>query len=71
MEELDGDDGTLKDRDGNCAERDVVQFVEFQRFKNKPISALAAETLREIPGQFVAHMQKIGAKPTVWAERTQ
>ena len=65
MEVLDGDDGVLKDRNGNAAERDCVQFVEFQRFKNKPISALAAETLREIPEQFVTHMQKIGAKPQI------
>ena len=62
MEELDGDDGILKDRNGNAAKRDVVQFVPFNNFKNN-LAALAAETLAEIPGQFVAAMKSKGIKP--------
>jgi predicted lipoprotein len=62
MEFLDGDDGLLKSR-GRTALRDIVQFVEFNKFKNKPVAALAAETLAEIPGQFTDAMKKLGLKP--------
>ena len=62
MEILDGDDGLLKDQHGNVAKRDIVQFVPFSQFKNNP-SMLAAETLREIPGQFVDAMKQRGIKP--------
>ena len=30
MEELDGDDGLLRDNHGRACQRDIVQFVEFK-----------------------------------------
>ena len=47
------DDGLLKamvDGEEIEAERDIVQFVEFDQFKDNP-KLLAQETLEEIPGQ--------------------
>ena len=33
MEELDGDNGTLRDSNGRAASRDIVQFVKFMDFQ--------------------------------------
>ena len=63
MEFLDADDGVLRGRNGRTARRDIVQFVEFNAFKSKPLSALSNETLAEIPGQFVAAMKQLDLKP--------
>ncbi|KYQ91161.1 phospholipid-binding protein [Tieghemostelium lacteum] len=61
MKELDADNGLLKSSKGQYAERDIVQFVPFQSLPN--FEALASETLREIPGQFMAFMNKYKFKP--------
>ena len=54
MEVLDGDDGLQNDR-GLEAERDLVQFVPFNKFGgNKEL--LAKEVLAEIPTQLVEYM---------------
>jgi hypothetical protein len=63
MNVLDGDNGALKDRRGRRAPRDVVQFVAMSGFQGKSMQALAAEVLREVPGQFVAAMKQLGLKP--------
>jgi len=34
MDELDDDDCQLRDSKGNPTTRDLVQFVEFRKFKN-------------------------------------
>jgi len=47
MEELDGDDGLLKDFYGNRAKRDIVQFVSFNECVQR--GNLAQEVLKEIP----------------------
>jgi hypothetical protein len=44
MNELDDDDCQLRDSKGNKTERDLVQFVEFHKFKNNGI-LLAKEVL--------------------------
>ena len=55
MEILDGDEIQLEDSKGNKRERDIVQFVEFNKFKNKNgvkfETELAEEVLKEIPRQ--------------------
>ena len=57
MEILDGDEIQLEDSKGKKRERDIVQFVEFNRFKNKNgindnyENELAQEVLKEIPRQ--------------------
>eukprot|EP00792_Barthelona_sp_PAP020_P004739 TRINITY_DN231_c0_g1_i1.p1 TRINITY_DN231_c0_g1~~TRINITY_DN231_c0_g1_i1.p1 ORF type:complete len:547 (+),score=117.33 TRINITY_DN231_c0_g1_i1:77-1717(+) len=57
MNFLDADDGLLKDRRGNVAQRDIVQFVPFNKFITNP-QLLASETLKEFPGQFLEYMRK-------------
>ncbi|CDW80204.1 copine family protein [Stylonychia lemnae] len=55
MKELDGDENVLLGLDGRPGVRDIVQFVEFNKFKNNE-QALAAEVLKEIPEQLVNYM---------------
>lgn len=49
MEILDGDDIPLSNEKG-IVERDIVQFVEFSKYKNR-IELLAEEVLKEVPRQ--------------------
>lgn len=73
MEELDSDN-TLLSIDGITAERDIVQFVEFQRYLTKSgefigsQTRLAEEVLAEIPEQFYSYMIWRGFRPQVDAE---
>lgn len=55
MIELDSDDALLSE-DGVHAERDIVQFVEFEKYKNNG-EELAQELLAEFPGQFLSYMK--------------
>lgn len=48
MEQLDNDDLSMMDNDGNRAQRDLVQFVPFNNFKGDA-SLLAKEVLSEMP----------------------
>ncbi|XP_073233575.1 copine-3-like [Porites lutea] len=50
MEELDSDEGVLR-AGGRSAQRDIVQFVPFRKFKNSSPAALAKEVLAEVPKQ--------------------
>lgn len=63
MEFLDGDAKGLKDSRGRWAERDIVQFVPFRKFAQMGPTALAEETLREVPGQLLSYMRKHGIEP--------
>eukprot|EP00483_Globobulimina_turgida_P005045 UN05055 len=57
MEILDADDDPLRhSQTGKYMERDIVQFVPFNEFKMKHISAIARETLEEVPGQVTSFM---------------
>ena len=69
MDELDSDDSLLSNN-GLTAERDIVQFVEMQRFVRGTGShitwnreMLAKEVLAEIPDQLVGYMKKKGFQP--------
>jgi len=62
MEVLDGDGGLLKNSRFKSAERDIVQFVPFERYLNSP-SRLAAETLAEIPHQCTQYLMSKGIHP--------
>ena len=53
MEELDADATVLKDKEGNAAVRDIVQFVKYSEFKELGMRELALEVLGEVPDQFV------------------
>jgi hypothetical protein len=61
---LDGDTEVLRNSKGEATQRDIVQFVEFNEFKNGgDLSLLAEEVLREVPEQFVGYMLSKGIKP--------
>jgi hypothetical protein len=62
MDELDADDAPLVSN-GQFAKRDIVQFVEFNKFKNNP-RMLAEEVLREVPGQVTSYYASKGVNPT-------
>lgn len=55
MEELDSDEKLLEEN-GQVAERDIVQFVEFNKVKNIK-EKLLDELLAEFPGQFLQYMR--------------
>ena len=61
MEELDGDDGVLRDGYGKAVARDIVQFVGFNKSVQR--GNLAEEVLKEIPTQLCGHMEKINFVP--------
>jgi hypothetical protein len=56
MNTLDGDDDRLQFR-GRYASRDIVQFVPFRNYINAAPGKLAADTLAEIPTQFLQFMK--------------
>ncbi|XP_050548906.1 copine-8-like [Daktulosphaira vitifoliae] len=67
MEELDSDKKMLKTVDGVKAERDIVQFVPFNKYYNQDPSVanlyLAKEVLAEVPKQFLSYMKSKGIIP--------
>lgn len=56
MEELDSDDGVLMSG-GKAAQRDIVQFVPYRKFKNVSPAALAKEVLAEVPKQLTDYFR--------------
>ena len=54
MDILDADDNPLFDRNGRKADRDLVQFVPFDNFKNDG-DKLAEQVLEEVPRQVVEY----------------
>lgn len=63
MKILDDDSGKLQDEDGKKPSRDIIQFVEFNHFKDKDMGALAEEVLQELPEQVCSFMERRGIKP--------
>mmetsp|Transcript_35689 Transcript_35689/g.44270 ORF Transcript_35689/g.44270 Transcript_35689/m.44270 type:complete len:167 (-) Transcript_35689:1018-1518(-) len=62
MEALDSDERLLRDRNGNVACRDIVQFVPFSKFGGDG-TLLAKEVLAEIPKQIVGFMRMKRIRP--------
>ena len=62
MDILDADENPLYDRNRRKADRDLVQFVPFNNFKNNP-QKLAEEVLEEIPRQVVEYYQHQKIEP--------
>ena len=64
MEDLDGDEESLKDSRGKKRERDIVQFIEFNKFKNSGTlnygTDFAEEVLKEIPRQIDEYYEFCG-----------
>ena len=56
MDILDADENPLYDKNGRKADRDLVQFVPFNKFKDNP-QKLAEEVLEEVPRQVVEYYQ--------------
>jgi hypothetical protein len=63
MDQLDGDDHALRAGNGRLCRRDLVQFVPFNKFVRAPAEMLAAEVLREVPGQVVKWAQLTNYQP--------
>ncbi|XP_040568299.1 copine-8 [Lepeophtheirus salmonis] len=68
MSELDSDEELLS-IDGQKAKRDIVQFVELQKYMKGSTGAwskeyLAKDVLAEIPSQITGYMKTKGVKPT-------
>ena len=61
MEELDGDDGLLRDNRGRAVARDLVQFVTFKDAIMR--GNLAEQVLREVPDQTCKFMEAINFVP--------
>ena len=66
MQELDGDDGVLRDRAGRAIKRDIVQFVQFNQAVAR--GNLAEEVLKEVPKQLCSYMEQIGFIPIAVAQ---
>jgi hypothetical protein len=62
MNILDADDNPLYDKNGRKADRDLVQFVPFNQFKDNP-PKLAEQVLEEIPRQVIEYYQHKGIQP--------
>ena len=62
MIRLDADEETLYDENGRIAERDLVQFVPFIKFKNDG-EKLAEQVLEEIPKQIVEFFSNKNISP--------
>jgi len=62
MEILDADEHPLYDKKNRKADRDLVQFVPFNDFKNNP-QKLAEQVLEEIPRQVVEYYQHNHIEP--------
>jgi len=54
---------TLDDDDHKLFPRDIVQFVPFRKFSQRPITDLAKETLAEVPAQLVQFFATNGVAP--------
>ena len=66
MQELDGDDGVLRDNNGRAVLRDIVQFVQFNQSVAR--GNLAEEVLREVPRQLCSYMEQVGFVPQAVAQ---
>ena len=62
MDILDADDNPLYDRRRRKADRDLVQFVPFNNYKDDP-PKLSEQVLEEIPRQVIEYYQHKGIKP--------
>ena len=64
MESLDADDDPLRhSRTGEVMQQCIVKFVAFNEFRDQHISAIAKETLDEIPEQVSNFMSSNGIRP--------
>ena len=62
MDILDADENPLYDKNRRKADRDLVQFVPFNNFKDNP-QKLAEQVLEEIPRQVVEYYQHNKIEP--------
>lgn len=69
MDELDSDNTMLTAPSGRKAQRDIVQFVPFNKFLHSGLNPtigrlhLAREVLREVPDQFMGYMKSRNILP--------
>merc|ERR550537_1693009 len=66
MDKLDADDEKLWSTAEKCyMERDIVQFVQFNDFKDRSYMELALATLDEVPREVVNYFKSRGVKPNL------
>ena len=65
--DCDGSSRTLS-QNGRSALRDIVQFVPFRKFHGRSYTALAEETLKEIPEQVEHFFYMKGIQPNAKRE---
>lgn len=63
MDFLDGDDGVLTSKSGKVSQRDIVQFVPFNKFVRSSMPELARHVLAEVPQQVVNYFQMMKISP--------
>ena len=68
MHELDDNDMKMTDKQGNKTIRDLVQFVEFQKYNNNGVQ-LAGEVLYELPRQVAEYHELNGLTPDMYRKR--
>lgn len=62
MEILDGDNKNLKNQGGQKAKRDLVQFIDYKKYRGNP-EALGQAVLAEIPDQIRKYFRYQNIKP--------
>ena len=63
MDQLGGDGHALRGSNGKACERDIVQFIPYRQYVGGDPSQLAADTLKEVPGQLLGFMAKHKISP--------
>lgn len=65
MEELDSDGKIMRNSKGHVAKRDIVQFVDYSKFKHRNMNDLVAEVLKEVPKQICTFYKLKGIDPRI------
>lgn len=68
MDVLDGDGKALKSN-GKTAVRDIVQFVEFEKYRSQGCTSLASAVLAEVPAQVESYMRMCKLAPMILPEQ--
>lgn len=63
MHVLDSDGQIMRNSKGHVAKRDIVQFVDYSKFKHRTLDDLVAEVLKEVPKQICTFYKFAGIDP--------
>eukprot|EP00486_Rosalina_sp_Unknown_P000161 CAMPEP_0201566124 /NCGR_PEP_ID=MMETSP0190_2-20130828/5678_1 /ASSEMBLY_ACC=CAM_ASM_000263 /TAXON_ID=37353 /ORGANISM="Rosalina sp." /LENGTH=132 /DNA_ID=CAMNT_0047984403 /DNA_START=123 /DNA_END=518 /DNA_ORIENTATION=+ len=71
MEELDADEHPLRHSKGHRMQRDIVQFVPYNQYKDGDIGRLAKAVLEEVPAQITGYMTMKKLHPLRQVSKTE